>query len=521
MHNLESSILPEKMILNYHLMHPGGNSKPGDPNLAFCLDGYYHLHYIFSHTWKGNKSFSFIHVKSKDMLNWEWLNTKLQPSFTGHGMFSGTGFITKYGKPAAIYCAYKKNNRNTFITIAKDNTLNDWHKPYQIFVKNGPKGKNISLLGDPDCFLIDDTYYAYSAMSSISNSNIPSMTTAFENVLLCKSKDLVNWEYVGKLFKYDTLDVIKGEDLSCANMFPINDKWMILCISHSMGCRYYIGDWDKKNEQFIPEKHGRMNWPRSSQPLLVPLYRDFFAPESLITKDGRRIMWSWLYTLDKKVEYKSIQSLPRELSLCPKGGLLIKPLSELKKLRYDSLIIKNILVPNNSNKIKKIATENLHDNLSKSIKYFTTNITKLRGESFEINIQINRKEAERRRFGFILFSNNNFEGLTFLFRPESNVISVGETVAPFDISDLPEKENIDIQIFIDKYIIEFFINNRQSVVTSFMDYKNTGCDFNAYTFSGHGDKAMQIKKIQIWKLKSTNKGFYKAMENQIWKPETQ
>ena len=61
MRNLESSILPEKMILNYHLMHPGGNSKPGDPNLAFCLDGYYHLHYIFSHTWKGNKSFSFIH----------------------------------------------------------------------------------------------------------------------------------------------------------------------------------------------------------------------------------------------------------------------------------------------------------------------------------------------------------------------------------------------------------------------------------------------------------------------------
>ena len=74
MHNLESSILPEKMILNYHLMHPGGNSKPGDPNLAFCLDGYYHLtepkaiHYtdggpwfddyqetMYSHLWKSEE----------------------------------------------------------------------------------------------------------------------------------------------------------------------------------------------------------------------------------------------------------------------------------------------------------------------------------------------------------------------------------------------------------------------------------------------------------------------------------
>ena len=30
--------------LNFHLMHPGGDSKPGDPNAAFYLDGTYHLH---------------------------------------------------------------------------------------------------------------------------------------------------------------------------------------------------------------------------------------------------------------------------------------------------------------------------------------------------------------------------------------------------------------------------------------------------------------------------------------------
>jgi hypothetical protein len=39
----------EEMILNYHLMHPGGESSPGDPNAAFYLDGLYHLHYILAH----------------------------------------------------------------------------------------------------------------------------------------------------------------------------------------------------------------------------------------------------------------------------------------------------------------------------------------------------------------------------------------------------------------------------------------------------------------------------------------
>jgi sucrose-6-phosphate hydrolase SacC (GH32 family) len=75
------------MVLNCHLMHPGGDSAPGDPNAAFFLDGTYHLHYILRHPWSGQPSFSFVHVSSPDMLHWTWQATKLQPSFTGHGMF--------------------------------------------------------------------------------------------------------------------------------------------------------------------------------------------------------------------------------------------------------------------------------------------------------------------------------------------------------------------------------------------------------------------------------------------------
>jgi hypothetical protein len=39
----------EPLALNYHLMHPGGPSGPGDPNASFCLDGTYHLYYILRH----------------------------------------------------------------------------------------------------------------------------------------------------------------------------------------------------------------------------------------------------------------------------------------------------------------------------------------------------------------------------------------------------------------------------------------------------------------------------------------
>jgi hypothetical protein len=42
---------PDPLALNFHLMHPDGDSKPGDPNAAFHLDGTYHLHYILAHDW--------------------------------------------------------------------------------------------------------------------------------------------------------------------------------------------------------------------------------------------------------------------------------------------------------------------------------------------------------------------------------------------------------------------------------------------------------------------------------------
>ena len=55
------------MTLNYHLMHPGEDSMPGDPNAAFYLDGMYHMHYILAHPEQDKKSYSFVHVTSADI----------------------------------------------------------------------------------------------------------------------------------------------------------------------------------------------------------------------------------------------------------------------------------------------------------------------------------------------------------------------------------------------------------------------------------------------------------------------
>jgi len=483
MKHTDKVIVSDEMALNYHLMHPGGDSAPGDPNVAFCLDGTYHLHYILQHPWRGKRSFSFIHVTSGDLLHWTWQPTKLQPAFTGHGMFSGTGFITKEGKPAAIYAGLS-DPHHTHIAVARDNRLSSWEKPYPVLPKGGPDGKDMPLLHDPDGFRVGDTYYAFSASN---------------NVLLCKSTDLVNWTYVGPFLKHEMPDVAIGEDLSCANFFPFGDKWMLLCISHSIGCRYYLGDWDAAAEQFAPEIHGRMNWRRPGQSLTEPGYRDFFAPESVLTPDGRRVMWAWLATLNPEINLKTVQSLPRELSLGSDGGLRIHPLGELESLRYDAVTLNDIVVDASDENASPIA--------------------ELDGDSCELRICIDRREAERRRLGFHLFADGDSEGLPVLIRPESGTICIGEVEAPFAVDDLPEGEDVELRIFVDKYLVEVFVNGRQAALNAYMGYRDGGTALKAYRFRGRDAAPMKIRKVEIWKLKPTNQGFLEARESRIWAPD--
>jgi sucrose-6-phosphate hydrolase SacC (GH32 family) len=475
--------ITDELALNYHLMHPGEDSAPGDPNAAFYLDDTYHLHYILRLTWQNGNSFAFVHITSPDMLHWTWQTTKLQPSFTGHGMFSGTGFLTKDGKPAVIYHG-QASGRNQ-IAIAKDKQLSAWEKPYPVNPKTIYDKEAEMHHWDPDCFLINDTYYAISGG---------------QNPPLLKSNDLKNWTYVGDFLKYDLPDVAIGEDISCPNFFPLGDRWMLLCISHQFGCRYYLGDFDVENEQFIPESHGRMNWRRSVQSIYNTNYRDFFAPESVLTKDGRRVMWAWLCTLNEAINQKTIQSLPRELSIGEDGNLRIKPLRELENLRFDGIFLSNVQAGSPLHRRK-----NSMDGPC---------IAELDGDAFEIRITIEREEALKKRFGVRLFADEQKSGLEVMIRPETGTLRLGDTEAPFSVSDLPSIEDVELRIFIDKYLIEVFANNRQAILTSHMDYKSTR-KLMGYAF----DIPVTLKSVEIWRIKATNQGFLEARDNRIWEPE--
>lgn len=486
------AVTPEELVLNYHLMHPGGDSAPGDPNPAFYLDGTYHLHYILGHPYRGRQSFSYVHVTSPDLLHWTWQPTTLQPAFTGHGMFSGTGFMTKEGQPAVIY--HGQGSGRNQIAMAKDRRLSAWEKPYpiQVFNKDGTEAQLNHW--DPDCFLIGDTYYAYSGG---------------QTQPLFKSPDLKHWTLVGDFLQRNLPEVAIGEDISCGNFFPLGDKWMLLCISHPLGCRYYLGDWDAKAEQFVPEKHGRMTFRREDQALFKAVARsDFFAPESVRAADGRRVMWAWCANLgmaDGRLNMQTIQSLPRELSLPADGILRIQPLRELETLRFDPLTMADLKLEGSA-----VVNEILPGAAPAGQKIAT-----LPGEAVEIRLTLAHDQAARKLFGVTLFSDGQGGGLPILLRPENGTLRVGTAEAPFSVAALPANEDIVLRIFIDRYVVEVFANDRQAMISACANYRARP-DLRVFSVGA----PTTIKQLELWQLRPTNQGFREAQTNRIWQPRT-
>jgi len=102
---IETPAMPEnppETWLTYHLAHPEaeGTATAFDPNPAFFWKGRYHLHYIYKH----QTGSVLAHVSSDDMVHWKWHPTVLGPTTMGHGIWSGTGFITKDGRPVPRLC---------------------------------------------------------------------------------------------------------------------------------------------------------------------------------------------------------------------------------------------------------------------------------------------------------------------------------------------------------------------------------------------------------------------------------
>jgi sucrose-6-phosphate hydrolase SacC (GH32 family) len=293
-----------------------------------------------------------------------------------------------------------------------------------------------------------------------------------------RSKDFEKWEFLGE-FMTKELPGLEHHDHSCTDFFKLGDKHMMLLISHSWGARYYLGEWE--DNKFTPEFHTKMSWSNNDHG--TPIY---WAPKTFLTPDGRRVIITNLEANLGNTLWSCVFSLPWELSLPDDGIVRIKPVRELECLRYNETVENNIVVKDGEDyRLKEIS-----------------------GDTVELNVTI--KPTEARDYGVKVFCDkDNQNGMEIFYSADKKTISVGDGkeatnpyirskpygVAPFE---LKAGEDLNLRIFIDRPIVEIFINERQAVVHTQL-HKPQDVEICLYSIGG------DIKAdVTGWKMAAAN-----------------
>jgi sucrose-6-phosphate hydrolase SacC (GH32 family) len=456
----------------YHFVSFEGRCMPFDPNGAIFWKGRYHLFFIF----QDERGHNWGHVSSTDLVHWRYHPTGL--------IGGGNAFINKEGVPTM--CFHDQQRHHNSMAVALDDELNEWKKLALITpkTKEGDKYHDRYYSWDPYGWLEGDTYYA------IFGGGTPG---------IAKCKELEgDWEYVGDLFAHGVEGVSLTEDVSCADMFKIGDKHMLLCISHRIGCRYYLGEW--KDEQFYPDLHQRMNWSGGS----------CFAPESLLDDKGRRIMWAWV--LDRREElhkrdfsnppkygWSGTMTLPRVLSLDDDGTLLIEPPEELKQLRMHERKHRNIKVKDGESiRLEDVAGNTMELELiiePGSAEAFGLKVCSSPDGREQTIIECN-PSAKNIRIDLEQSSLDKSIKHYELCMDKPNPV-VTEQSAPFELRN---GEKLQLRIFIDRSILEVFANGRQCITQRIYPTRKDSLGVELFSKGG----SMTVESLQAWNMAATN-----------------
>lgn len=454
-------ILSDPERPGYHFVIPEGTAMPFDPNGAIYWKGRYHLFYIFQSSQTGEVTDHWGHMSSTDLFHW-----RHHPTGLLEGMYSGNAFINQEGVPTICYHQVGQGNA---MAVALDDDLNTWEKldsnPITPETQEGDEHHGKYRSWDPFGWVEDDTYYAIFGGAHPGVAKAPTLGG--------------EWNYVGDLFAHGVEGVSLDEDVSCADLFKLGDKHVLLCISHALGCRYYVGEW--KNEQFYPESHAQMSWVDNS----------YFAPESLVDDRGRRIMWAWLFDepefgVRDEHGWSGTMGLPRVLTLGDDGLLRMDVPEEIESLRYGAFKKENFTLQSGKGLV----------------------IDDIGGNSLELYLEMESAEASAFGVKVCVSPDGQEETLIYYDATEGKLKIDTRKSGPEDTPktieagpfELKEGERLKLRIFVDKSVVEVFANSRQAVMRRIYPSRSDSVGVSLFSTGG----TTQVHALEAWNISPSN-----------------
>lgn len=438
----------------YHFTGP--ESWINDPNGPIYYQGRYHLFHQYNPMIDGRKSATcWGHAVSRDLVGWVDWPIAIWPDTPQEliGAYSGNTFIDDNGDLCALYTASVRSRDETygmlarstddFLTCTKKVVMDDKQRP-------NPKSPvhwdgYVWKEGKTWCQLIGGCAEGRGV------------------AWLWKSSDLQHWTLQKNIAPSIHLD----EFWELPYLIPLGGRHVLMVGAKNP---YWVGTYDATNMLFTPDRLE----PRSIDNGNFYSFNPNMVDDKGSGGTSRRIMHGWA-TIGRPPNstvpyWEQAHAIPRALTL-KDGRVWQEPIPELQKLRADRQAFKNLLVTPQSG------------NLLKTIK----------GDSLEIIATF--KPGTAQRFGINVRSSATYPktGVPVWFDAKELTFGAGQVSMA---SDLKPGDPVTMHIFVDRCVIEVYVNGNANTVAAFHDPAAQAVEL----FSDGG--ACTLETLDVWRLKS-------------------
>ena len=465
---MEKSISPEQRP-TFHLSTRVGWMN--DPNGFSYYDGQYHLFHQY-HPYDSHWGpMHWAHAVSDDLLHWRYLPAALAPDmpYDRNGCFSGSAIPLPDGRHLLMYTGVAEEMTPSGETrcvqtqcLAFGDGVNYDKYPGNpvIAAADLPEGGNPSEFRDPKLWQEADGSYRVMLAADHADGG--------GRMLLYRSDDLAHWTLVGTVAKNGGRLGLMWE---CPDLFTLDGVDVLLASAQDMlpkGFEYHngngtfclLGRFDPDSGQFTEQADQAVDYGI-----------DFYAPQTLLTPDGRRVMIGWMQNWDtcnlhvKSTPWFGQMSLPRELSI-KDGRLYQRPLRELEALRGEMVEYRDVEIENGA-----------------------VTLPGVEGRTVDLEIEIEPAEGELFNRFAVRFAQDETYHTGFSFRPRESVVKVDRKFSGSRRAIIHQRRakvdhdngRLKLRLILDRFSVEAFINDGEKVMSATVstDPSATGISFFA------------------------------------------
>ena len=352
------------------------------------------------------------------------------------GCFSGSA-IEHDGKLYLMFTGAtnegKGNEQTQCIAYSEDGIHFEKYAGNPVLI--APEGVPTDCFRDPKVWKHEDTYYMVCGASRDNKGQ----------ALLYRSKDMIHWTY------FNVLAESRGEwgyMWECPDFYPMGDKYVLTFSPMGAGEHtsvYLVGDFDYLTGKFCCHVSGEIDWGL-----------DYYAPQSFLAPDGRRIIvgwsneWEWMpLWKDWGPTYKEgwcgFFNIPREVRMRKDGTLQFLPIREVETIRENPKRIAELAVSEEYTELE--AGDGVCFELKLKIDLQRTNADEL-----ELDL---RCGAERRTICLFHFKKGEM-------RVDRNAADGWSKGVSRSVLYLQGKKELDVHILSDQSSLEIFTDQYQN-----------------------------------------------------------